>query len=202
MNLTESLRHVVSDLTSLRCRFAVVGGLAVSAVAEPRLTLDVDIAVAVGSDREAEALIHQLLRRGYQVAAQLEQDDSGRLVTVRLRPPRLHLGGPIVDILFAASGIEAEVVAGAEVLQIAAGLRVPVARREHLIAMKVLSHDEKRRPKDRADLVGLIAGATPEELVVARKALELVVERGFARSKDLIGEFRKLLSDLRPELES
>jgi len=51
MNLLEAaLRHIVSDLDALGVRWAIVGGLAVSARAEPRTTRDVDVAVAVTCD--------------------------------------------------------------------------------------------------------------------------------------------------------
>jgi hypothetical protein len=40
-------------------RFALVGGLAVSVRAEVRFTRDVDLAVAVSSDAEAESLVHR-----------------------------------------------------------------------------------------------------------------------------------------------
>ena len=40
-----ALRRIISDLQALDRRFALVGGLAVSARTEPRLTRDADIAV-------------------------------------------------------------------------------------------------------------------------------------------------------------
>ena len=49
-----AVRCVLDDLATQR--LALVGGLAVSARAEPRFTRDVDLAVAVVSDDEAERL--------------------------------------------------------------------------------------------------------------------------------------------------
>ena len=46
--LERSLRQVALDLETLDRRFAVVGGLAVSIRAEPRLTRDVDVEVLPG----------------------------------------------------------------------------------------------------------------------------------------------------------
>jgi hypothetical protein len=46
-------------------RFALVGGLAVSARTEPRFTRDVDLAVQVDSDAEAEALARELMGSGF-----------------------------------------------------------------------------------------------------------------------------------------
>lgn len=53
-SVEQQLRQAASDLGKIGARFAVVGGLAVSARAEPRMTRDADFAVAVVSDHEAE----------------------------------------------------------------------------------------------------------------------------------------------------
>jgi hypothetical protein len=62
--LASHLEQVVRDageaLEALGFEWALVGGLAVSARAEPRFTRDVDLAVSVVADRQAEALIREL----------------------------------------------------------------------------------------------------------------------------------------------
>jgi hypothetical protein len=45
-----------------------------------------------------------------------------------------------------------------------------------------------RRPTDRADLLGLIQHAGPEDLRLARKALQAVHAAGSERSRDLVAE--------------
>ena len=50
-----ALREVTGHLAHAGVRFALIGGLAVSARTEPRFTRDADLAVAVTSDAEAEA---------------------------------------------------------------------------------------------------------------------------------------------------
>ncbi len=60
--LERSLRSACSELTDLGRRFAVVGGLAVSTWAEPRLTCVADVAVAVAgvpAARRASLAIHE-----------------------------------------------------------------------------------------------------------------------------------------------
>jgi len=77
-----------------------VGGLAVSARAEPRLTRDVDLAIAAKNDQAAEACVAKRIARGYRVTTTVEQTKTGRLAPVRLRPPmRTAL---VVDLLFAS----------------------------------------------------------------------------------------------------
>jgi hypothetical protein len=55
-----ALRRIAADLRELGRRFALVGGLAVSARTEPRLTRDADLAVLVADDRDAEVLVGNL----------------------------------------------------------------------------------------------------------------------------------------------
>ena len=51
--LETALRDVAAHLERRRRRWAVVGGLAVSARAEPRFTRDVDLALMVADDADA-----------------------------------------------------------------------------------------------------------------------------------------------------
>ena len=119
--LEAALRRIDADLTRAHIPFALVGGLAVSARTEPRFTRDADLAVAVATDAEAEALIHTLRLRDYGIEAVIEQEAVGRLATVRLALSQ-ESRAPVVDLLFASSGIEPEVVADAEPIDLLANL--------------------------------------------------------------------------------
>lgn len=50
----------------------------------------------------------------------------------------------VVDVLFASSGIEPELVRAAEPIEVLPSLTVPVARTGHLIAVKLLARDDER----------------------------------------------------------
>ena len=125
--LETALCRIDADLTRAHVRFALVGGLAVSARTEPRFTRDADLAVAVATDAEAEALIHTLRLRNYEIEAVVEQEAVGRLATVRLTLAQ-ESHAPVVDLLFASSGIEREVVADAEPIDLLPNLKIHVAR--------------------------------------------------------------------------
>ncbi len=58
------VRRAVADLQAAGCRFALVGGLAVSARTEPRFTRDLEVAVAVEDERAAKQLVFALQRLG------------------------------------------------------------------------------------------------------------------------------------------
>jgi hypothetical protein len=187
------LCEVAAALRAEGAPFALIGGLAVSARSEPRFTRDVDWAVAVPDDAAAEALVHRLVQSGYAVVMTVEQDETKRLATVRLLPPGEPARGVVADLLFASSGIEPELVAAADAIEILPGLVVAVARIGHLIALKVLSAAPDR-PQDLADLRALARVAGADDLELARQALTLIEARGFARGKHMVDEFARLMS--------
>lgn len=189
--LVRSLKQIVSDLAESNTRWALVGGLAVSAHVEPRMTRDVDVAIAVSNDQQAETCVVSLLRRGYTMESAIEQTSTQRLATVRLRPAMSGEFGAIVDLLFASSGIEPEIVDRARDLEILPNLVAPIASVGDLIAMKLLSRDDATRPNDANDLRALVLAASTDELDIAREAAALVRERGFHRDRDLV----KLLNE-------
>ena len=191
-SLEAALRQIYIDLTEIHVSFALVGGLAVSARTEPRFTRDADIAVAVASDAEAEALIHSLRARNYGIEAVVEQQSVGRLATVRLTPSDVPQA-PVIDLLFASSGIEPEVVADAEPIDLLPTLRIGIARTGHLIALKVLSRDDGTRPQDLVDLRALLRFASIDELTRAREALALITARGYHRGRALLADLTDLV---------
>ena len=136
-------------------------------------------------DPDAEALVRQLQGRGWQVVAAVEQEATRRLATVRLAASDRDISAAVVDLLFASSGIEPEIVHGADSIDVVPSFRVPVARLGHLIALKVLARDDRTRPQDRVDLAALLARADEASLREAREALATVTRRGFHRGRDL-----------------
>lgn len=193
-SLSAALRRLDADLRQVEVGWALVGGLAVSVRTEPRFTRDVDVAVAVDGDAGAESLARSMMSSGYEMLATIEQEATGRLATVRLVPPIRDIRSVVVDLLFASSGIEPELVASAEFRQIDVGLVIPVARTGHLIAMKLLARDDASRPLDAADLLALREVADESERQLAREAVELITERGYHRGRDLRAALGALLT--------
>lgn len=190
MTLAAVLRAASLELDRQGAAFGLVGGLAVSARAEPRFTRDVDLAVAVVDDVEAEGRIHRLVAGGFSVDTAVEQTATGRLATVRLRPPTDP--GMFLDLLFASSGIEPEIVARSEPIEVLPGLTVPVAVTGDLIALKLLARDDKERPQDIADLRALVRIAMPADWLVANQSCQDIAARGFNRGRDLVADAEHL----------
>lgn len=191
-----AVRDVLPRLDRRGVRAALVGGLAVSVRTEPRFTRDVDLAIAVEDDRAAEALVHELRGEGYVVRAVVEQEERRRLATVRLLPPGVPEQGAVVDLLFASSGVEPEIVGLADRLEVFPAVLVPVARTGHLVATKLLSKTD-RRPQDAADLEALRAHLTPDETELARTAVALIEQRGYARGRSLGADLAAYLTAAR-----
>jgi hypothetical protein len=188
--VTDAAARAAADLSELGARFALVGGLAVSAWGEPRYTRDVDLAVGVDHDDEAERLVHALSTRGYEVITIIEQTKTNRLATARLR--RAEDRAVLVDLLFASSGIEREIAATAVRID-----DVPVGRVGHLLALKVLSESE-RRLQDRIDIQELAKVATDEDWQTADAMVRLIKERGFHRGRALVTRLRGWRRGARP----
>jgi hypothetical protein len=184
--LDRVLLQLVTDFDGLGFRWALVGGLAVSARAEPRTTRDVDVVVAVEDDLGAERAVLALRQRGYLDAGQmLDHQATGRLATMRMVSPH---DMAVVDLIFASTGIEAEIVADATPVDVLPGVTVHVASLAHLLAMKALAG----RLQDAADFANLFRRASEKDLDDARAALALITERRTNRHKNLALEFERL----------
>jgi hypothetical protein len=107
------------------------------------------------------------------------------------------MGETLRRLLFASLGIESEIVAAADILAVVPGLTLPVATTGHLLALKVLSRDDRTRPQDVADLRALLRVATPQDLSTARSALALIQQRGFHRNRSLGPELDRAIADAR-----
>lgn len=124
----------------------------------------------------------------------MEQKDIGRLATVRFLVPEDEAAedeedGLIVDLMFASSGVEPEIVAASERMMVMQELVVPIVRTGHLFALKVLAG----RPKDLQDCQFLWRRMGPTDLQEARETLELINQRRFHRGKNLEAEFARVL---------
>jgi hypothetical protein len=182
--------HAIADALNRRGRrFALVGGLAVSLRAEVRFTRDVDIAVPVRDDRDAEGLVVDLRSDGFVPVAIVEDERHGRIAISRLRSK----SGVVVDLLVASSGIEDEIADAASPVTLGES-QVPVAQAGDLLAMKILSMRDARL-QDRIDAQNLIAmGAL--DLAQVRDRLRLITQRGYHRDQDLLAKLEALVASM------
>jgi len=192
-SVDEVLRQAALDLEAVGARWAVIGGLAVAFRAEPRFTKDVDLAVAAADDQEAEGIVNRLQVRGYALASLVEQDYMNRLATARLVRPQAGTSSAFIDLLFANSGIEDEIVRRADLLEVLPDVFMPVASVGHLIALKALAG----RHQDLTDLGYLISAASDADLDEASTAAAMIEERGFNRGQSLSEDLMAIISQAR-----
>ena len=194
--IAAGLRHAIDALRGANVRFALAGGLAVAVRGEPRFTADVDLVdlvVAVANDRAMEALVFQLRDAGFRVVALVEHEARGRLSTARLASPL----GPVIDLIAATCGIEAEIVERATDVVIPGIGPLAVARAEELLAMKVLSMTD-RRPQDRMDAIGIVLVTADQlDLDVVVDNLGRITDRGYHRDQDLVRKLDDALAAAR-----
>lgn len=126
-------------------------------------------------------LMRQNLRRRFPAASDAEIEE--RLVAwLSVRPGAEH--GDSVGT----------VVSAAESLEVFPAIHVHVAAVHHLLALKILSRDDVRRPQDLADIRALLLVATDEQVEAARIALRAIERRGYSRGKDLEAELETVLA--------
>lgn len=187
--------EVLSNAASTK--HCLVGGLAIALRSSERTTKDVDLALSVANDKHAEDILRVFIGRGFRITALLENKRHQRISTARLA---LDEDGTILDLLFSACGIEAEVVDTATSLEIFPGLFFPVASVSALLAMKILSADMDLRLQDIIDIRGILEHITEVDLSHTRALLKLIQSRGYAREKDLLSDLdeyiRKQKSDV------
>ncbi len=182
--LFDTLNFVAEALDDLQRPWALIGGLATSTYVEPRFTRDIDIALSVDDDAEAESFLNDWMARGFVLDTVIEHDVSERLATVRTYRAA-SVTDIVVDLLFASSGIEPEIAAQARHIEIVPELVIPVARPAHLFALKLLSVDPDTRRQDAIDLEFLSALIVNDEHDAAREAIQLITARGYNRGRDL-----------------
>lgn len=95
MDRSRTFLQVKELFESLQKSYALVGGLAVSIRARERFTRDIDFAVAVGGDDEAEELARSFQQQGFIVLDALEQTQRKRLATLRFSLPGAYYGARV-----------------------------------------------------------------------------------------------------------
>lgn len=139
----EFCREAIDLLSDASTPYLIIGGLAVAAVGEPRMTGDIDV-IGYISFEQATALIHAAKAAGFEVAA----DENERLhATGTLRFAK----GPFqLDIILASLPFEDDALARAHKRRLF-GRLVPLPTPEDLLLFKVLAG----RDKDLVDAVGI-----------------------------------------------
>jgi predicted nucleotidyltransferase len=154
MSAGSPLTAIIQELETTGAPFALIGAAARNAWAPPRLTTDIDVAVAA-DEPIYQAVVAALARLGYRTAAahRAEPEDDVPAVTLfrneAAAPPYRQ-----VDVLVAGTAFEREAIDRAVRMPLG-DVSVPVVTREDLIVYKLIAW----RPRDRQDIQDVIATA-------------------------------------------
>jgi hypothetical protein len=107
--------------------------------------------------------------------------------------PAAGTSSAFIDLLFANSGIEDEIVRRADRLEVLPDIHMPVASIGHLIALKVLAG----RHQDLTDLGYLVSAASDADLDEARASAVMIEERGFNRGQRLSEDLAAIIGQAR-----
>ena len=171
------LTELFSDLDAVfdrtSARWYVFGAQAAIVHGAARLTADVDITVMLG-DHPIENLIQVLKEKGFEIC----MSDILTLVEHSRVLPVIHSKSSIpVDIVLGSPGLEEKFMQRAQQYDMA-GVMVPIASSEDVIAMKILAG----REKDLDDVLAIImAQGERLDLLTTRSTLELL-EKALDRS--------------------
>ncbi len=167
------LRDLLAWFRTSRVRGVIIGGVAVSLLAKPRMTRDVDAMVILDEERWG-----RFLEAGKRFGLRSRTRDPIAFARLHRVLPLVHEPtGTQVDCSLGRLRFEKEAVRR-RILRRGGGLSIPLPRPEDLVVMKAVAG----RPQDRADIAAIVGENPHLRLDVVRREL-----RGFAEAFDLPG---------------
>lgn len=143
----ETLQRVAEALNESGLDYAIIGGVAVSLMAVPRFTVDVD-AVLWNADEKVAELLDVLGKHGLMSRTQDPFGFARQYRMIVLSDPE----GIPVDLTLGALPFEFSAIANSRQIDLN-GLSVPIAPPDALIVMKAVAS----RPKDLEDIRSLLS---------------------------------------------
>lgn len=181
--LVSTLHDLTRWFEAEKVPYAVIGGVAVSLLATPRVTRDVDAVVLLDSGRW-----QSFLAAGRSFGFEPRQPDALEFARkARVLLVRHEANGIDADISFGALPFERESVERARPAEIA-GLSLSLAHPEDLVVMKAVAH----RSRDLLDI---------EELMKAHPELDRLRIRRWVAEFSRVLEMPEILEDLEAILE-
>ncbi len=182
-DLLSSLENLANHLYELNKPWALVGALASNEyTSEPRFTSDIDIMILIDTQDNVNNFLNDLSLIGYAILEISNHPDLEHVTSAKFLGLSSEHGRFFIDLIFQSTEVEHEITANAISTEILPGLTIPIAKKSHLIAMKLLAIVSPERSiektmTDKADLIGLLKTTSKEELKEARTMADLINER-------------------------
>jgi len=145
--LIDSLRDLAAWLEAEKIPYAIIGGVAVAIVAQPRMTKDIDVAISLDSGRlESFLETASAFHLGPRINDAADFARRQQVVLLEHQPTSIN-----VDLTLAAIEFDYELIARARTL-VVGPLNLNVATPEDLIITKAVAH----RPRDVADIESIL----------------------------------------------
>lgn len=178
----DTLAALTPALQRLGIKWYLFGAQAAFLYGVRRLTADIDVTVHLG-DHTTQELVLGLKAAGFRL--RVEDDDF--IDRTRVLPLVHASTGTALDIVLAGPGLE-ELFLERAVTHDIGGVRIPVARAEDVVTMKILAG----RPKDFDDVYAILkVGGSDLDLDLVRTTLTLL-EQALDQS-DLMPAFERVL---------
>lgn len=142
------LAQIASDLDEAQIPYMVIGGQAVLMYGEPRLTRDIDITLAVGTE-QLPLLLRLAADRGWQI---LSEDPAAFVRRTMVLPCLDSASGIRVDFIFSSTAYEGQAIERTNKVQILK-TTVRFAAAEDVIVQKIVAG----RARDLEDVRGIIS---------------------------------------------
>ncbi len=142
------LERIAQGLDSRGIPYMVIGGQAVLAYGEPRLTRDVDVTLGVGPEKLA-ALLEWVGETAWRVLVEAPEKFVSQMLVLPCQDPE---SGIRIDLIFSLTPYERQAVERAATIHIRS-TPVRFATAEDLIVLKMVAG----RPRDLEDVRGILA---------------------------------------------
>lgn len=142
--LMDSLRDLSAWLEAEKIPYAIIGGVAVAIVAQPRMTKDIDVAISLDPGRlESFLETASAYNLGPRISDAADFARRQQVVLLQHQPTGIN-----VDLTLAAIEFDYELIARART----GPMNLKVATSEDLIITKAVAH----RPRDVADIESIL----------------------------------------------
>jgi predicted nucleotidyltransferase len=136
MALVDAYKKIVKFLNSGGYNYIIIGGIAASAIGEPRITADVDVDIVLGQE-EVPHFLNKALKAGFKVPVKKCIESA-----LQMGVFQISLGDYHIDFIIASTELETQACQRREEIQLQ-GVKAFFPSPEDLILLKIIPGRDK-----------------------------------------------------------